>query len=114
MNMDMLDMIFGMTKGRYSPSMPSMPEGDMADIQDGFDRASILQKCQGINSCTKEMRDRKEYKEAKEYLESHPEELANYLHMPTKADGTDILFLSNFERWAGYYAALDITQPKNT
>jgi hypothetical protein len=114
MNMDMLDMIFGMTKGRYSPSMPSMPEGDMADIQDGFDRASILQKCQGINSCTKEMRDRKEYKEAKEYLESHPEELANYLHMPTKADKVDTLFLDGFERWAGYYAALDITQPKNT
>lgn len=112
MNMDMLAMIFGMTKGRYSPSMPSMSDGDMADIQDGFDRTSILQKCRSINSCTKEMRDRKEYQEAKEYLESHPEKLADYLHMPTKADPI-FLSLSNFERWAGYYAALDITQPKN-
>jgi hypothetical protein len=113
MNMDMLSMIFGMAKGSYSPSMPQMSEEVLADVQDGFDRTSILQKCQSMNSCTKEMRDRKEYKEAKEYLESHPEKLADYLRMPAAKGDSMFLSPSDFERWVDYYAALDITQSKN-
>lgn len=111
MNMDMLSMIFGMAKGSYTPTMPQMSEEVMADVQDGFDRTSILQKCQSMNACTNEMRDRKEYKEAKEYLESHPKKLADYLRMPAKGDSV-LLSQSDFERWVDYYAALDSTLSK--
>jgi hypothetical protein len=112
MNMDTLAMIFGLTKGVYSPSMPAMSEEDMAGVQDGFDRTSILQKCQSMNACTEEMRNRKEYKEAKEYLEEHPEKLAECLHMPQDVD--PLLFsASGFDRWATFYAAQDIALAKN-